>query len=159
MNCFCESPWPWIYENVWKYIAEAAIMVFTWVISEKCQLMRIWKCWNAGMPSPMPCSVCWKCWYMHLRSGRGITAWTRLVVATVPVSKRWTLSQLLLQLSILGHLLLGKITAGTTDAEEASKILAEKRRQARLQKEQEERERQEREERERYLHWFVKVIS
>ncbi|XP_037233675.1 MAP7 domain-containing protein 2 isoform X4 [Falco rusticolus] len=43
----------------------------------------------------------------------------------------------------------GKITAGTTDAEEASKILAEKRRQARLQKEQEERERQERDERER----------
>ncbi|XP_053940284.1 MAP7 domain-containing protein 2 isoform X10 [Cuculus canorus] len=43
----------------------------------------------------------------------------------------------------------GKITAGTTDAEEASKILAEKRRQARLQKEQEEKERQEREERER----------
>ncbi|XP_062456637.1 MAP7 domain-containing protein 2 isoform X2 [Rhea pennata] len=43
----------------------------------------------------------------------------------------------------------GKLTAGTTDAEEASKILAEKRRQARLQKEQEERERQEREERER----------
>ncbi|XP_051482826.1 MAP7 domain-containing protein 2 isoform X4 [Apus apus] len=43
----------------------------------------------------------------------------------------------------------GKITAGTTDAEEASKILAEKRRQARLQKEQEERERQEKEERER----------
>ncbi|NXX48562.1 MA7D2 protein, partial [Tricholaema leucomelas] len=45
----------------------------------------------------------------------------------------------------------GKITAGTTDAEEASKLLAEKRRQARLQKEQEERERQEREEQERYL--------
>ncbi|KAM6315371.1 MAP7 domain-containing protein 2 [Podargus strigoides] len=43
----------------------------------------------------------------------------------------------------------GKITAGTTDAEEASKILAEKRRQARLQKEQEEKEKQEREERER----------
>uniref|UniRef100_A0A8C3Y0Q1 MAP7 domain containing 2 n=1 Tax=Catharus ustulatus TaxID=91951 RepID=A0A8C3Y0Q1_CATUS len=43
----------------------------------------------------------------------------------------------------------GKITAGTSDAEEAAKILAEKRRQARLQKEQEERERQEREERER----------
>lgn len=62
------------------------------------------------------------------------------------VSKRWTLSQ------FLDHLLLGKLTAGTTDAEEASKILAEKRRQARLQKEQEERERQEREERERYLH-------
>uniref|UniRef100_A0A8C0UPU8 MAP7 domain containing 2 n=1 Tax=Cyanistes caeruleus TaxID=156563 RepID=A0A8C0UPU8_CYACU len=43
----------------------------------------------------------------------------------------------------------GKITAGTNDAEEAAKILAEKRRQARLQKEQEEKERQEREERER----------
>ncbi|XP_065533394.1 MAP7 domain-containing protein 2 isoform X2 [Lathamus discolor] len=43
----------------------------------------------------------------------------------------------------------GKITVGTTDAEEAAKILAEKRRQARLQKEREERERQEREERER----------
>uniref|UniRef100_A0A8D0HSF0 MAP7 domain containing 2 n=1 Tax=Sphenodon punctatus TaxID=8508 RepID=A0A8D0HSF0_SPHPU len=43
----------------------------------------------------------------------------------------------------------GKLTAGTTDAEEATKILAEKRRQARLQKEQEERERQEREELER----------
>ncbi|KAJ7408323.1 MAP7 domain-containing protein 2 [Willisornis vidua] len=43
----------------------------------------------------------------------------------------------------------GKVTAGTSDAEEASKILAEKRRQARLQKEQEEKERQEREERER----------
>ncbi|KAJ7319563.1 hypothetical protein JRQ81_019074 [Phrynocephalus forsythii] len=43
----------------------------------------------------------------------------------------------------------GKSAAGTTDAEEASRILAEKRRQARLQKEQEEKERQEREERER----------
>ncbi|XP_059576853.1 MAP7 domain-containing protein 2 isoform X12 [Alligator mississippiensis] len=43
----------------------------------------------------------------------------------------------------------GKLMAGTTDAEEASKILAEKRRQARLQKEQEEKEKQEREERER----------
>ncbi|XP_032633886.1 MAP7 domain-containing protein 2 isoform X3 [Chelonoidis abingdonii] len=43
----------------------------------------------------------------------------------------------------------GKLTAGTTDAEEATKILAEKRRQARLQKEQEEQERQEREEQER----------
>ncbi|XP_048718661.1 MAP7 domain-containing protein 2 isoform X9 [Caretta caretta] len=43
----------------------------------------------------------------------------------------------------------GKLTAGTTDAEEATKILAEKRRQARLLKEQEEQERQEREERER----------
>ncbi|KAM5182346.1 MAP7 domain-containing protein 2 isoform 1-T1 [Mantella aurantiaca] len=43
----------------------------------------------------------------------------------------------------------GKITAGTTDADEAAKILAEKRRQARLQKEQEEQERREREEAER----------
>lgn len=43
----------------------------------------------------------------------------------------------------------GKITAGTTDADEAIKILAEKRRQARLQKEQEEQERREREEAER----------
>ncbi|XP_054830070.1 MAP7 domain-containing protein 2 isoform X2 [Eublepharis macularius] len=43
----------------------------------------------------------------------------------------------------------GKFAAGTTDAEEATRILAEKRRQARLQKEQEERERQEKEERER----------
>lgn len=44
----------------------------------------------------------------------------------------------------------GKPTAGTTDAGEAAKILAEKRRQARLQKEQEEQERLEKEERERY---------
>ncbi|XP_069060778.1 MAP7 domain-containing protein 2 isoform X2 [Pleurodeles waltl] len=43
----------------------------------------------------------------------------------------------------------GKLTAGTTDAEEAAKILTEKRRHARLQKEQEEQERQEREEAER----------
>ncbi|XP_069802426.1 MAP7 domain-containing protein 2 isoform X3 [Dendropsophus ebraccatus] len=42
-----------------------------------------------------------------------------------------------------------KMTAGTTDADEAAKILAEKRRQARLQKEQEEQERREREEAER----------
>nr|XP_028697832.1 MAP7 domain-containing protein 2 isoform X3 [Macaca mulatta] len=41
---------------------------------------------------------------------------------------------------------LGKPTAGTTDAGEAAKILAEKRRQARLQKEQEEQERLEKEE-------------
>uniref|UniRef100_A0A8C5Z553 MAP7 domain containing 2 n=1 Tax=Marmota marmota marmota TaxID=9994 RepID=A0A8C5Z553_MARMA len=40
-------------------------------------------------------------------------------------------------------------TAGTTDAGEAAKILAEKRRQARLQKEQEEQERLEKEEQER----------
>uniref|UniRef100_A0ABK0LSY0 MAP7 domain containing 2 n=1 Tax=Rattus norvegicus TaxID=10116 RepID=A0ABK0LSY0_RAT len=43
----------------------------------------------------------------------------------------------------------GKSTAGTTDAGEAAKILAEKRRQARLQKEQEEQERLEKEEQER----------
>ncbi|XP_034505336.1 MAP7 domain-containing protein 2 isoform X3 [Ailuropoda melanoleuca] len=43
----------------------------------------------------------------------------------------------------------GKPTAGTTDAGEAAKILAEKRRQARLQKEQEEQERLEREEQDR----------
>ncbi|KAM9181311.1 MAP7 domain-containing protein 2 isoform 1-T1 [Dugong dugon] len=43
----------------------------------------------------------------------------------------------------------GKPTAGTTDAGEASKILAEKRRQARLQKEQEEQERLEKEEQNR----------
>uniref|UniRef100_A0A670YA86 MAP7 domain containing 2 n=1 Tax=Pseudonaja textilis TaxID=8673 RepID=A0A670YA86_PSETE len=42
------------------------------------------------------------------------------------------------------------IEAGTTDAEEATRILAEKRRQARLQKEQEEKERQERQKLERY---------
>uniref|UniRef100_A0A8C2UPE3 MAP7 domain containing 2 n=1 Tax=Chinchilla lanigera TaxID=34839 RepID=A0A8C2UPE3_CHILA len=45
---------------------------------------------------------------------------------------------------------LGKPMAGTTDAGEAAKILAEKRRQARLQKEQEEQERLEKEEQERY---------
>ncbi|KAF6390466.1 MAP7 domain containing 2 [Rhinolophus ferrumequinum] len=43
----------------------------------------------------------------------------------------------------------GKPTAGTTDAGEAAKILAEKRRQARLQKEQEEQERLEKEEKDR----------
>ncbi|ERE65854.1 MAP7 domain-containing protein 2 [Cricetulus griseus] len=42
----------------------------------------------------------------------------------------------------------GKPTAGTTDAGEAAKILAEKRRKARLQKEQEEHERLEKEEQE-----------
>uniref|UniRef100_G3TNA5 MAP7 domain containing 2 n=1 Tax=Loxodonta africana TaxID=9785 RepID=G3TNA5_LOXAF len=44
----------------------------------------------------------------------------------------------------------GKPIAGTTDAGEASKILAEKRRQARLQKEQEEQERLEKEEQNRF---------
>ncbi|XP_070606720.1 MAP7 domain-containing protein 2 isoform X2 [Erythrolamprus reginae] len=43
----------------------------------------------------------------------------------------------------------GKHVAGTIDAEEATRILAEKRRQARLQKEQEEKERQERQKLER----------
>nr|XP_023490260.1 MAP7 domain-containing protein 2 isoform X9 [Equus caballus] len=43
----------------------------------------------------------------------------------------------------------GKPTAGTTNAGEAAKILAEKRRQARLQKEQEEQERLEKEEQDR----------
>ncbi|MBN3299153.1 MA7D2 protein, partial [Amia calva] len=43
----------------------------------------------------------------------------------------------------------GKAIAGTTDAEEASRLLAERRRQARLQKELEERQRREQEEAER----------
>ncbi|XP_061095936.1 MAP7 domain-containing protein 2-like isoform X2 [Conger conger] len=43
----------------------------------------------------------------------------------------------------------GKPVAGTTDAEEASRLLAERRRQARLQKEQEEKQRLEQEEEER----------
>ncbi|XP_077002849.1 MAP7 domain-containing protein 2 isoform X2 [Tamandua tetradactyla] len=47
------------------------------------------------------------------------------------------------------HEALGRPTAGTTDAGEAAKILAEKRRQARLQKEQEEQERLEKEEQNR----------
>lgn len=47
------------------------------------------------------------------------------------------------------HAAPGKPTAGTTDAGEAAKILAEKRRQARLQKEQEEQERLEKEEQDR----------
>lgn len=45
----------------------------------------------------------------------------------------------------------GKPAAGTTDAEEAVKILAEKRRQARLQKEQEEQERLQKEAQNRYV--------
>ncbi|KAI4554185.1 hypothetical protein MJG53_019484 [Ovis ammon polii x Ovis aries] len=44
----------------------------------------------------------------------------------------------------------GKPTAGTTDAGEATKILSEKRRQARLQKEQEEQERLEKEKQDNY---------
>ncbi|XP_039601484.1 MAP7 domain-containing protein 2-like isoform X6 [Polypterus senegalus] len=43
----------------------------------------------------------------------------------------------------------GKTIAGTTDAEEASKLLAERRRQARLQKEREEQEKRQQEEAER----------
>ncbi|XP_018582509.1 MAP7 domain-containing protein 1a isoform X2 [Scleropages formosus] len=45
----------------------------------------------------------------------------------------------------------GKPTAGTTDPEEAARILAEKRRQAREQREREEQERREQEKRERVL--------
>ncbi|XP_007443482.1 MAP7 domain-containing protein 1 isoform X3 [Python bivittatus] len=45
----------------------------------------------------------------------------------------------------------GKPMAGTTDREEAARLLAEKRRQAREQREREEQERKEREERERHL--------
>ncbi|KAJ8289527.1 hypothetical protein GJAV_G00002330 [Gymnothorax javanicus] len=45
----------------------------------------------------------------------------------------------------------GKPMAGTTDPEEAARILAEKRRQAREQREREEQERREQEERERVL--------
>lgn len=44
----------------------------------------------------------------------------------------------------------GKPIAGTTNAGEAAKILAEKRRQARLQKEQKEQERLEKMEQDRY---------
>ncbi|RXM95507.1 Eukaryotic translation initiation factor 1A [Acipenser ruthenus] len=46
----------------------------------------------------------------------------------------------------------GKTIAGTTDAEEASKLLAERRRQARLQKEREEQEKREQEEAESQTH-------
>lgn len=42
-----------------------------------------------------------------------------------------------------------KLSAGTTDPEEASRLLAEKRREARLQREREEQERLQREEAER----------
>lgn len=44
--------------------------------------------------------------------------------------------------------------AGTNDPEEASRILAEKRRQAREQREREELERREEEEKERFV-WFL----
>ena len=43
----------------------------------------------------------------------------------------------------------GKAVAGTTNAEEASRLLAERRRQARVQKELEEKQRHEKEEEER----------
>lgn len=45
----------------------------------------------------------------------------------------------------------GRPPAGTTDREEAARLLAEKRRQAREQREREERERREQEERERWV--------
>lgn len=44
--------------------------------------------------------------------------------------------------------------AGTTDPEEASRILAEKRRQAREQRQREELERREEEEKERFASFF-----
>ncbi len=44
----------------------------------------------------------------------------------------------------------GKVVAGTTDAEEASRLLAERRRLARVLKEQEEKQRRELEELEKY---------
>lgn len=44
----------------------------------------------------------------------------------------------------------GKVAAGTTDAEEASRLLAERRRLARVLKEQEEKQRRELEEQEKY---------
>lgn len=44
----------------------------------------------------------------------------------------------------------GKVVTGTTDAEEASRLLAERRRLARVQKEQEEKQRRELEEQEKY---------
>lgn len=47
---------------------------------------------------------------------------------------------------------MGKVGAGTTDAEEATRLLAERRRQARAQKEQEEKK-QEKEEEERLVNW------
>lgn len=48
----------------------------------------------------------------------------------------------------------GKPTAGTTDPEEASRILAEKRRQAREQRQREELERREEEEKERFASFW-----
>lgn len=45
----------------------------------------------------------------------------------------------------------GRVVAGTTDAEEASRLLAERRRLARVLKEQEEKQRRELEEQEKYV--------
>ncbi|KAJ8289273.1 hypothetical protein COCON_G00019320 [Conger conger] len=53
----------------------------------------------------------------------------------------------------------GRPIAGTTDREEAARILAEKRRQAREQREREEQERKEQEERERVLREERKVLE
>lgn len=50
----------------------------------------------------------------------------------------------------------GKSFAGTTDAEEAARLLAERRRQARVQKELEERQRAEEE---RYMSLLVTVYG
>ena len=51
----------------------------------------------------------------------------------------------------------GKTIAGTTDAEEALRLLAERRRQARLQKELEDKQRREQEEEERSVCILVLV--
>lgn len=52
-----------------------------------------------------------------------------------------------------------KPSAGTTDPEEASRLLAEKRREARLQREREEQERLQREEAERYMSEYVHILD
>lgn len=52
-----------------------------------------------------------------------------------------------------------KPSAGTTDPEEASRLLAEKRREARLQREREEQERLQREEAERYMSEHVHLLD
>lgn len=51
-----------------------------------------------------------------------------------------------------------KPTAGTNDPEEAARVLAEKRRQAREQREKEEQERREQEQKSRLVDWRVSVL-
>lgn len=53
----------------------------------------------------------------------------------------------------------GKPMAGTTDPEEASRILAEKRRQAREQRQREELERREEEEKERFASFLNYTVG